>query len=97
MRREFRIGLILIGERRANTQSRRLSESRCLETIMNRYVSPQMMTIEEAKALSDPHTSRDANEERRRIWAWQTVAGAMSMTIDDEQLDKMAALRLKRK
>jgi len=63
---------------------------------MNRYVATQLMTIEEAKSLSDPHTSREANEERRRIWAWQTVAGAMSMTIDDEQLDKMAALRLRK-
>lgn len=62
---------------------------------MNRYVTPQLMTIEEAQRLSDPHTSREANEERRRIWAWQTIAGAMSMTIDDEQLDKMAALRLR--
>ena len=63
---------------------------------MNRYVATQLMTIEEAQRLSDPQTSREANEERRRIWAWQTVAGAMSMTIDDEQLDKMAALRLRR-
>jgi len=63
---------------------------------MNRDVAPQMMTIEEAQRLCDPHTSREANEERRRIWAWQTVAGAMSMNVDDEQLDKMAALRLKK-
>ena len=63
---------------------------------MNRYVAPQMMTIEEAQRLCDPHTSREANEERRRIWAWQTIAGAMSMTVDDEQLDKMAALRLRK-
>jgi hypothetical protein len=63
---------------------------------MNRYVAPQMMTIEEAQRLCDPHTSREANEERRRIWAWQSIAGAMSMTVDDEQLDKMAALRLRK-
>jgi hypothetical protein len=63
---------------------------------MNRYVATQLMTIEEAQRLSDPQTSREANEERRRIWAWQTIAGAMSMTIDDEQLDKMAALRLRK-
>jgi hypothetical protein len=57
---------------------------------MNRYISEQLMTIEEAQRLSDPHTSREANEERQRIWAWQTIANAMSMTIDDEQLDRMA-------
>jgi hypothetical protein len=64
---------------------------------MNPYISEQLMTIEEAQRLSDPHTSREANEERRRIWAWQTIANAMSMTIDDEQLDRMASLRLGKK
>jgi hypothetical protein len=73
---------------------RLLSESQ--ESYMNRYVSEQLMTIEEAQKLSDPQTSREANEERRRIWTWQNIAGAMSMTVDDEQLDKMAALRLRK-
>ncbi|MFL6550198.1 MAG: hypothetical protein ACJ8OJ_16010 [Povalibacter sp.] len=50
------------------------------------------MTIEEAMQLSDPRTSHEANHERRRQqWAWQTIAGAMSMTITDEQFEKMAA------
>jgi hypothetical protein len=67
------------------------------ESVMNPYISEQLMTIEVAQRLSDPHTSREANEERRRIWAWQTIANAMSMTIDDEQLDRMASLRLGKK
>jgi hypothetical protein len=63
---------------------------------MNRYISEQLMTIEEAQRLCDPHTSREANEERQRIWAWQTIANAMSMTIDDEQLDRMAGRTVKK-
>jgi hypothetical protein len=63
---------------------------------MNRYPTEQLMTIEEAQRLSDPHTSREAEEQRRRIWAWQNVAAAMSQTIDDETLDKMESLRLRK-
>ena len=62
---------------------------------MNREVRPQLMTIEEAQRLSDPHTSREAEEQRRRVWAWQNVAAAMAQTIDDETLDKMESLRLR--
>ena len=61
---------------------------------MNRYPTEQLMTIEEAQRLSDPHTSREAEEQRRRMWAWQNVAAAMSQKIDDETLDKMESLRL---
>lgn len=63
---------------------------------MNRYPTEQLMTIEEAQRLSDPHTSREAEEQRRRIWAWQNIAAAMSQTIDDETLDKMESLRLRK-
>ena len=63
---------------------------------MNRYPTEQLMSIEEAQRLSDPHTSREAEEQRRRIWAWQNVAAAMSQTIDDETLDKMESLRLRK-
>ena len=62
---------------------------------MNRYPTEQLMTIEEAQRLSDPHTSREAEEQRRRMWAWQNVAAAMSQTIGDETLDKMESLRLR--
>ena len=62
---------------------------------MNRHPTEQLMTIEEAQRLSDPHTSREAEEQRRRMWAWQNVAAAMSQTIGDETLDKMESLRLR--
>jgi hypothetical protein len=63
---------------------------------MNRYPTEQLMTIEEAQRLSDPHTSREAEEQRRRVWAWQNVAAAMSQTIDEETLGKMESLRLRK-
>jgi hypothetical protein len=54
------------------------------------------MTIEEAQQLSDLDTSHEANKERRRMWAWQSVAAAMSQTVDEETLDKMESLRLRK-
>ncbi|MGH8174662.1 MAG: hypothetical protein ACREV5_00160 [Steroidobacter sp.] len=59
---------------------------------MNRYPSEQLMTIEEAQRLSDPHTSREADEQRRKVWAWQSVAGVLSQTISDEQIERMERL-----
>ena len=63
---------------------------------MNRDVTTRMMTIEEAQRLSDLSTSYETDKERRRMWAWQNVQAAMSQTVDDETLDKMASLRLRR-
>jgi len=61
-----------------------------LERDMNRYPQQQLMTIEEAQRLSDPQTSHEANEQRRRMWSWQTVAGAMGQQeITDELLDRL--------
>lgn len=59
---------------------------------MNRYPSEHMMTVEEAQRLSDPHTSREAEEQRRRMWSWQTVAGVIAQSITDEQLDRLEAI-----
>ncbi|HLS80695.1 MAG TPA: hypothetical protein VK025_04765 [Steroidobacter sp.] len=56
---------------------------------MHGRFTEQLMTVEEAQRLSDPHTSREANEQRRRIWAWQSVAGAMAQTVTDEQIEQM--------
>jgi hypothetical protein len=67
-----------------------------LEHIMNRDTSTRLMTIEEAQRLSDPHTSREANEERQRVWAWQSIAAAMSQSVSDETIEKMEALRLRK-
>ena len=55
-----------------------------------------MLTIEEAQQLSDLDTSHAADKERRRMWAWQSVDAAMSQRVDEETLDKMASLRLRK-
>lgn len=62
---------------------------------MNRYRTEQLMTIEEAQRLSDLETSHEENEKRRRMWAWQSVADAMSQKVSDETLDEMESLRLR--
>lgn len=63
---------------------------------MTRYLTERLMTVEEAQRLSDPHTSREENEKRRRPWSWQSVEGAMSQTVSDETLDRMESLRLRK-
>jgi hypothetical protein len=62
---------------------------------MNRYEmypATQLMTIEEAKHLSTLEGCAVRREERQRtrVWSWQTVEGAMSQTISDEQLDELS-------
>ena len=59
---------------------------------MNRYhpfPTTQLMTIEEAKLLSSIEGCEVRREERQRarVWSWQSVEGAMSQTVTDEQLD----------
>ena len=61
---------------------------------MNRYElypATQLMTIEEAKHLSTLEGCSVRREERQRarVWSWQTVEGAMSQTVSDEQLDEL--------
>lgn len=63
---------------------------------MNRDVTTRMMTIEEAQRLSELSTSHEADKERRRMWSWQSVQAAMAQRVDDETLDKMESLRLRR-
>jgi hypothetical protein len=58
---------------------------------MNRYTSTSLMTIEEAQRLSDPRTSRE-EEQRRRIWSWQSVEGVIANSITDEQIEQMEKL-----
>lgn len=62
---------------------------------MNRYhpvPATQLMSIEEAKHLSSLEGCEVRREERQRarVWSWQTVEGAMSQTISDEQLDMLS-------
>lgn len=59
---------------------------------MNRFTNTSLMTIEEAQRLSDPRTSRKAEEQRRRIWSWQSVEGVITNSITDEQIERMEKL-----
>lgn len=59
---------------------------------MNRFTNTSLMTIEEAQRLSDPRTSREAEEQRRRIWSWQSVEGVIANSISDEQIERMEKL-----
>lgn len=61
---------------------------------MNRYLNEQLMTVEEAQRLSDPHFSHEANEQRRRLWAWRSVADVMAQTISDSDLERLEKLTL---
>jgi hypothetical protein len=63
------------------------------------YTRPaeRLMTIEEAKQLSeqgehyDPRTGR--RDPRRNIWSWQTLEGALSQTVTDAQVDEVLKRR----
>jgi hypothetical protein len=62
---------------------------------MNRYQqypATQLMTIEEAKHLSTLEGCEVRREERQRarVWSWQSIEGAMSQTVSDEQLDELS-------
>jgi hypothetical protein len=62
---------------------------------MNRYSQlypeTQLMTIEEAQRLStlEGCELRREEKQRARVWSWQTVEGAMSQEIADEQFDRL--------
>jgi hypothetical protein len=64
---------------------------------MNRYLSEQLMTVEEAERLSGLHTGRDERKQAREpsIWAWQSLPGALTQTVTEEQVD--AVMRTLRK
>jgi hypothetical protein len=51
------------------------------------------MSIEEAKHLSTLEGCEVRREERQRarVWSWQSVDGAMSQTISEEQLDALSS------
>jgi hypothetical protein len=50
------------------------------------------MTIEEAQHLSSLEGCEIRREEqqRARMWSWQTVAGAMSQVVSEEQVDLLS-------
>lgn len=65
---------------------------------MQRYLSERLMTVEEAQRLSELHHSDDertARKDRPNIWAWQSVSGAMSQTVGDEQVERVLQARRK--
>jgi hypothetical protein len=59
---------------------------------MNRYPSEQLMTVEEAERLSELHTGRNRRKQpvrQPRLWAWQSIDGALEQTVTEEQVDVM--------
>jgi hypothetical protein len=59
------------------------------------YTRPaeRLMTIEEAKQLSGLDERYDSRTgtytARRSLWSWQTVAGAMSQSVTEAQIDEV--------
>jgi len=56
------------------------------------YPATQLMTIEEAQRLStlEGCELRREEKQRARLWSWQTVEGAMSDSISDEQIERLS-------
>jgi hypothetical protein len=62
---------------------------------MNRYLSEQLMTVEEAERLSELHTGRNRRKQPVRqpgLWVWADVAQAA--TPAEEPAGKNRASRL---
>ena len=63
---------------------------------MNRHsqmnVATQLMTIEEAQRLStlEGCELRREEQQRARMWSWQTVEGALNQSIGDEQIETLS-------
>ena len=63
---------------------------------MNRYLAPRLMTIEEAQRLSHCGQESEKRKEQERaasVWSWQTVEGAMTQMVTDQQVDAMLRRR----
>jgi hypothetical protein len=59
---------------------------------VNRYLSERLMTVEEAQRLSGLHSERDERRQQAAkpsIWAWQSLSGALTQTVTEEQVDEM--------
>jgi hypothetical protein len=56
------------------------------------YPATQLMTIEEAQRLStlEGCELRREEKQRARMWSWQSVEGAMSQSISDEQIELLS-------
>lgn len=67
---------------------------------MNRYPSEQLMTVEEAERLSELHTGRQRRKQPARqpsLWAWQSLSGALTQTVTEEQVDEMMQTQRQRR
>jgi hypothetical protein len=56
---------------------------------MNRYLSEQLMTVEEAERLSELHTGRNRRKQPKRqpsLWVWQSVRGALRQTVPEMEV-----------
>ena len=59
---------------------------------MYRYLSEQLMTVEEAERLSELHSGRARRKRPARqpsLWAWQSVSGALEQTVTESQVDEV--------
>jgi hypothetical protein len=62
---------------------------------MNRHSqmhpATQLMTIEEAQRLStlEGCELRREEQQRARMWSWQTVEGALGQSISEEQIETL--------
>lgn len=55
---------------------------------MNRYLSEQLLTVEEAERLSELHTVRNRRKRPVRqpsLWAWSSVSDALEQTVSEER------------
>lgn len=67
---------------------------------MNRYPSEQLMTVEEAERLSELHTGRQRRKQPARqpsLWVWQSLSGALTQTVTEEQVDEMMQTQRQRR
>jgi hypothetical protein len=61
---------------------------------MYRYPCPseQLMTVDEAERLSELHTGPKRRKKPARqpsLWVWQSVRGALTQTVAEEQVDEV--------
>lgn len=59
---------------------------------MYSYPTEQLMTVEEAERLSELHTGRQRRKQPARqpsLWVWQSLSGALTQTVTEEQVDEM--------
>jgi hypothetical protein len=59
---------------------------------MYRYLSEQLMTVDEAERLSELHTGRQRRKQPARqpsLWVWQSLSGALTQTVTEERVVRL--------